>query len=369
VSLINVDTAFHVSGNLIISTRAFGMQGSGLENRMYGKELEMEDFEALMISKEAEGQKLEWRRMALDDLMEGDVTVRVTHTTINYKDGLAITGKSPIIRRYPMIPGIDLAGVVAASTNPDFRPGDRVLATGWGLGESHFGGYAGFARLRGEWLVPLPAGFTTANAMAIGTAGFTAMCSVLALEAHGVTPERGPVLVTGASGGVGGVAIAILSRLGYRVVAATGRMGEREYLEGLGASELIDRAELTGPAKPLWREEWAGAIDTAGGDILANVLSRIKYRGTVAACGLAAGMELATTVAPFILRGVTLAGISSVMAPRELRLEAWARLERDLDLKKLESMTTTRPLRDVQELAEEILAGRVRGRVVLEVAG
>ena len=329
----------------------------------------MESFEALMISKEGEGQKVEWRRMALDDLMEGDVTVRVTHTTINYKDGLAITGKSPIIRRYPMIPGIDLAGVVAASTNPDFRPGDRVLATGWGLGENHFGGYAGFARLRGEWLVPMPAGFTTANAMAIGTAGFTAMCSVLALEAHGVTPERGSVLVTGASGGVGGVAIAILSRLGYRVVAATGRMGEREYLEGLGAIELIDRAELTGPAKPLWREEWAGAIDTAGGDILANVLSRIKYRGTVAACGLAAGMELATTVAPFILRGVTLAGISSVMAPRELRLEAWARLERDLDLKKLESMTTTRPLRDVQELAEEILAGRVRGRVVLEVAG
>lgn len=205
--------------------------------------------------------------------------------------------------------------------------------------------------------------------MAIGTAGFTAMCSVLALEAHGVAPDKGPVLVTGASGGVGGVAVSILSRLGYRVVAATGRMEEREYLEGLGASEIIDRAELSGPAKPLWREQWAGAVDTAGGNVLANVLSRIKYRGTVAACGLAAGMELPTTVAPFILRGVTLAGISSVMAPRELRIEAWGRLGRDLDMKKLESMTSTRPLRDVEELAVEILAGRIRGRVVLEVGG
>ena len=328
----------------------------------------MEKFAALMISKEGEGQKAEWRQLALDELMDGDVTVRVTHTTLNYKDGLAITGRSPIIRRYPMIPGIDLAGVVAASSHPDYRPGDLVLATGWGLGESHFGGYAGYARVRGEWLLPLPSGFTTANAMAIGTAGFTAMCSVLALEAHGVTPERGPVLVTGAAGGVGSMAIAILSGLGYRVVAATGRMEERGFLEGLGASELIDRAELSGPAKPLWRETWSGAIDTAGGNILANVLSRIKYRGTVAACGLAAGMELATSVAPFILRGVTLAGISSVMAPRDLRIEAWARLERDLDKNKLESITTTRPLLDVEELAEEILAGKIRGRVVLEVA-
>jgi acrylyl-CoA reductase (NADPH) len=328
----------------------------------------MEKFEALMISKEGEGQKAEWRQLTIDDLMEGDVTVAVTHTTINYKDGLAITGRSPIIRRYPMIPGIDLAGVVAASADPRFRPGDLVLATGWGLGESHYGGYAGYARVRGEWLLPLPSGFIAANAMAIGTAGFTAMCSVLALEAHGVTPEQGPVLVTGAAGGVGGVAIAILSGLGYRVVAVTGRMEERGYLEGLGASELIDRAELEGPAKPLWRETWAGAIDTAGGDILANVLSRIKYRGTVAACGLAAGMELATSVAPFILRGVTLAGISSVMAPRDLRIEAWSRLERDLDKNKLESITTTRPLRDVEALAEEILAGKIRGRVVLEVA-
>lgn len=329
----------------------------------------MGKFEALMISKEGDGQKAEWKDMELSDLMEGDVTVRVTHTTINYKDGLAITGKSPIIRRYPMIPGIDLAGVVEASTNPEFKPGDQVLATGWGLGESHFGGYSGCARLRGEWLLPLPFGFTAANAMAIGTAGFTAMCSVLALEAHGVTPDKGPVLVTGASGGVGGVAVSILSKLGYQVVAATGRMEEREYQEGLGASEIIDRAELSGPAKPLWREQWTGAIDTAGGNVLANVLSRIKYRGTVAACGMAAGMELATTVAPFILRGVTLAGISSVMAPRELRIEAWGRLLRDLDLKKLESMTTTRPLRDVEALAEEILAGRIRGRVVLEVGG
>jgi acrylyl-CoA reductase (NADPH) len=327
----------------------------------------MEKFEAVMISREGEGQKVQWQQMEIADLMEGDVTVVVTHTTINYKDGLAITGRSPIIRRYPMIPGIDLAGVVAASSHPGFRPGEQVLATGWGLGESHFGGYAGYARLRGEWLVPMPERFSPAIAMAIGTAGFTAMSSVMALEAHGVTPEQGPVLVTGAAGGVGSMAVAILSRLGYRVVAATGRMEERGYLEGLGASDIMERAELTGPAKPLWREQWAGAIDTAGGEILANVLSRIKYRGTVAACGLAAGMELPTSVAPFILRGVTLAGISSVMAPREFRLEAWGRLARDLDLKKLESITTTRPLRDVLELAPEILAGRVRGRVVLEV--
>jgi len=337
-------------------------------NQMNGKDTYMENFEALMISKEGEGQKVEWQRMSLADLMEGDVTVRVTHTTINYKDGLAITGRAPIIRRYPMIPGIDLAGVVAASSHPEFRPGDEVLATGWGLGENHYGGYAGYARLSGDWLVPVPAGFSPAIAMAIGTAGFTAMSSVLALEAHGVTPERGPVLVTGAAGGVGSMATAILSRLGFKVVAATGRMEEREYLESLGASELIDRSELTGPAKPLWREQWAGAIDTAGSNVLANVLSQIKYGGTVAACGLAAGMDLPTSVAPFILRGVTLAGISSVMAPKARRLEAWARLERDLDTEKLKAMTTTRQLRDVVWLAPDILAGKVRGRVVLVVS-
>lgn len=329
----------------------------------------MENFEALMIFKEGKEQKAEWRRIALDDLMDGDVTVRVTHSTLNYKDGLAVTGKAPIIRRFPMIPGIDLAGVVTASSHPDYRPGDEVLATGWGLGETHYGGYAGYARVKGEWLIPIPAVFSRSTAMAIGTAGLTAMCSVLALEIHGVTPESGPVLVTGASGGVGGVAVSLLSKLGYRVVAATGRMEERRYLEGLGACEIIDRSELTGTPKPLCREQWAGAVDTAGGTVLANVLCRIRERGTVAACGLAAGMELATTVAPFILRGVTLAGISSVMAPRKLRLEAWGRLATDLDLKRLDSMTITRPLRDVEELAGEILAGRIRGRVVLEVGG
>lgn len=327
----------------------------------------MDSFEALMISKDGKGQKAEWRRLTIDELMDGDVTVRVTHTTINYKDGLAVTGNAPIIRHYPMIPGIDLAGVVEMSAHPCFKPGDLVLATGWGLGETHYGGYAGYARVSGDWLIPLPSGFSCETAMAIGTAGFTAMCSVLALETHGVTPESGPVLVTGASGGVGGVAISLLSKLGYQVVAATGRMEEKDYLQGLGADEIIDRSELTGPAKPLWHEKWAGAIDTAGGIVLANILCRIKYRGTVAACGLAAGMELPTTVAPFILRGVTLAGISSVMAPRELRIEAWGRLARDLDLKKLESITTTRSLKEVEELATEILAGRIRGRVVLEV--
>jgi len=328
----------------------------------------MENFTALMISKEREGQKVGWRQMSLDELMEGDVTVRVTHSTINYKDGLAITGKAPIIRRYPMIPGIDLAGVVVISTHPEFRPGDLVLATGWGLGESHYGGYAGYARLKGDWLIPMPAGFSTKDAMALGTAGFTAMSAVLTLEAHGVTPEGGPVLVTGAAGGVGSVAVAILARLGFTVVAATGRMGERAYLEGLGASELLDRTELTGPVRTLGPERWAGAIDTAGGNLLANVLSQTRYCGTVVACGQAAGMELPSSVAPFILRGVTLAGISSVMAPKARRLEAWARLQRDLDLTKLKAMTTTRPLKDVLELAPEILAGKVRGRVVLEVA-
>jgi acrylyl-CoA reductase (NADPH) len=329
----------------------------------------MDNFEALIISKEGKGQKAEWRRIALDDLMEGDVTVRITHSSLNYKDGLAVTGDAPIIRRFPMIPGIDLAGVVKASSHPDFRPGDEVLATGWGLGERHYGGYAGYARVKGEWLIPIPAGFSRATAMAIGTAGFTAICSVLALETHGVVPESGPVLVTGASGGVGGIAVSLLSKLGYQVVAATGRIEEREYLEGLGASEIIHRSELTGAPKSLWHEKWAGAIDTAGGIVLANILCRIRERGAVAACGLAAGMELPTTVAPFILRGITLAGISSVMAPRKLRLEAWGRLSRDLDLKKLDSMTITRPLRDVEELSGDILTGRIRGRVVLEVGG
>ena len=327
----------------------------------------MEYFEALLISKEGAGEKVEWRQMTVDELMAGDVTVRVTHSTINYKDGLAVTGKAPIIRRYPMIPGIDLAGVISISNHPEFRPGDRVLATGWGLGESHYGGYAGYARLKGDWLIPVPAGFSTKDAMAIGTAGFTAMSAVLTLEAHGVTPEGGPVLVTGAAGGVGSIAVAILARLGFRVVAATGRMEERAYLEGLGASALLDRSELTGPVRPLGPERWGGAIDTTGGNLLANVLSQTRQWGTVAACGLAAGMELPTSVAPFILRGVTLAGISSVMAPRARRIEAWARLQRDLDPAMLKAMCTTRPLKDVLELAPEILAGRIRGRVVLEV--
>ncbi|MBT3071846.1 oxidoreductase [Rhodomicrobium sp. Az07] len=327
-----------------------------------------EKFEALLLTKTETGQAVAWIELSDADLMPGDVTVRVTHSTVNYKDGLAITGKAPVVRRWPMVPGIDFAGIVDSSSHPGLRPGDEVVLNGWGTGETHLGGYAQFSRVKGDWLVPLPAGLSRAEAMAIGTAGYTAMLCVLALEAHGVTPDKGPVLVTGASGGVGSVAVALLSKLGFPVHAATGRPEEEAYLKSLGASEIVARQELSAPGKPLGRERWAGAVDSVGSHTLANVLAQTKYGGTVAACGLAQGMDLPASVAPFILRGVTLAGIDSVMAPKAKRLEAWARLAQDLDRAKLATLTTTHSWKDAIALAGDIVAGKIRGRVVLEVA-
>jgi acrylyl-CoA reductase (NADPH) len=327
----------------------------------------MQRFRALLASKSDSGSSIAWVELGEGDLMEGDVLVRVSHSTINYKDGLALTGKAPVIRRWPMIPGIDFAGTVAASSHAEFKAGDEVILNGWGLGETHYGGYAQMARVKGDWLVKKPAPFTPGEAMAIGTAGYTAMLCVLALERHGVKPASGPVLVTGAAGGVGSVAIALLARLGYQVTASTGRTSEADYLKGLGASEIIDRAELAAKPRPLNKERWAGAVDAVGSNTLANALSMTKYGGTVAACGLAGGMDLPGSVAPFILRGVTLAGIDSVMAPKPARIEAWSRLARDLDKAKLAAMTLTRPAADVMALAPEIVAGKVRGRVVLEL--
>ena len=328
----------------------------------------MDRFKALMVSKKDEQrQQVEWAELGPEQLMDGDVLVRVSHSTINYKDGLALEGKAPIIRRWPMIPGIDFSGTVLESSNPDFRQGNEVILNGWGVGEVHYGGYAQMARVKGDWLVHKPAEFTAAEAMAIGTAGYTAMLCVLALEAHGVTPEAGPVLVTGAAGGVGSVAVAVLSKLGHHVIASTGRPTEADFLMDLGAAEIIDRAELADKPRPLGKERWAGVVDVAGSNTLANAISQTRYGGTVAACGLAQGMDLPANVAPFILRGVTLAGIDSVMAPKGKRIEAWSRLARDLNRGKLAELTQTRPLTDVTELAPRILAGQVRGRVVLEV--
>ncbi len=326
-----------------------------------------EQFEALLLTKTDAGQNAAWTRLSKTDLMDGDVTVRVTHSTVNYKDGLAITGKAPVVRRWPMIPGVDFAGIVEASSHPDFKPGDEVVLNGWGLGETHLGGYSQYARVKGDWLVPLAQGLTRAEAMAVGTAGYTAMLAVLALEAHGIVPAKGPVIVTGAAGGVGSVAIALLSKLGFTVVASTGRPEEEPYLRALGASELIARQELSGPGKPLGRERWAGAVDSVGSQTLANVLAQTKYGGAVAACGLAQGMDLPATVAPFILRAVTLIGIDSVMAPKAKRLEAWSRLAQDLDRGKLSAITQTHSWKEADALARQILEGKVRGRIVLEV--
>ena len=327
----------------------------------------MSRFKALLISKADDGQSVDWTELAEDELMEGDVTVRVTHSTLNYKDGLAVTGKAPIVRSWPMIPGIDLAGVVESSAHADYKEGDQVLVNGWGLGETHYGGYAERARVKGDWLVPVPSAFSCEDAMAIGTAGYTAMLCVLALEAHDVTPEKGPVVVTGASGGVGSVAIAVLAKLGYEVAASTGRTEEADYLKGLGASEIVDRTEFSGKARPLNRERWAGAVDAVGSTTLANVISQLKYYGCVAACGLAQGPDLPASVMPFILRGITLQGVESVMAPKAKRMEAWSRLAENLDIAKLKAMTDVHPLSDVLELAPQIVEGKVRGRVVFAV--
>ncbi|WP_145943794.1 acrylyl-CoA reductase (NADPH) [Corynebacterium glyciniphilum] len=300
-------------------------------------------------------------------LPDGDVTVRVSHSGMNYKDALAITGSGTIVRSFPMVPGIDLAGEVEHSDNPDYQVGDKVLLNGWGVGEKHWGGMAQKARVNGDWLVPLPENFTPAQAMSIGTAGYTAMLCVMALERHGVTPEQGEIAVTGASGGVGSVAVTLLAKLGYTVVAVTGRPEENRYLEDLGATEILDRSGFADAGKPLQKARWAGAVDVAGSHTLANVLAGTKYRGVVTACGLAAGMDLPASVAPFILRGVTLAGIDSVMCPREDRLEAWRRLGEDLDPAKLDMITAEVGLDEAVPTAQKLLDGNVRGRVVVDV--
>ena len=327
-----------------------------------------EKFKAILITRDEEKrQSVAVAELTEADLMEGDVTVAIEATTVNYKDGLAITGKAPVVRRFPMVPGVDFAGAVTSSTHPDWKAGDKVILNGWGTGETHHGAYAGLSRVKGDWLVPLPEGLTAKDAMAIGTAGYTAMLCTMALERHGITPKHGPVIVTGAAGGVGSVAVAILSKLGFHVVASTGRMSEASYLKELGAAEIIGREELSGPAKPLARERWAGGVDAVGGHTLANVLSMTSYGGAIAACGLAGGMDLPASVAPFILRGVSLLGIDSVMAPKELRLEAWRRIAADLDRGKLDALTTTIGFDGILDAARDIVEGRIRGRVVVEM--
>lgn len=326
-------------------------------------------FKAILVSRDEEKkQSVDIVDLTEADLMEGDVTVRVEATTVNYKDGLAITGKSPVVRRWPLVPGIDFAGTVLSSSHSDWKAGDKVILNGWGVGEVHYGAYAGRARVKGDWLVPLPDGITPLQAMAVGTAGYTSMLSVLALERHGLTPARGPVVVTGAAGGVGSVAIAILAKLGYHVIASTGRPDEAGFLKDLGTAEIIDRAELSGPARPLNKERWAAGVDAVGSHTLANVLSMTSYGGAVAACGLAQGMDLPTSVAPFILRGVSLLGIDSVNAPKPLRLEAWKRIGTDLDARKLAAISKTIGFDGIIGAAHDIIDGKVRGRVVVDMA-
>lgn len=324
-------------------------------------------FKGILIEKDDAGYRATIKDIDEGQLPEGDVTIRVSHSTLNYKDGLAITGKGPVVRRFPMVPGIDLVGTVESSTYPEYKAGDSVLLNGWGVGEVHWGGLAQKARLKGDWLVPLPEQFSPQQAMAIGTAGYTAMLCVLALERHGVTPAHGEILVTGAAGGVGSVAIAVLAKLGYTVVAVSGRAEGADYLKRLGASEVLDRAEFSTPGKPLGRERWAGAVDVVGSHTLANICATMKYRGVVTACGLAGGMDFPASVAPFILRGVTLAGIDSVMCPRPERLEAWRRLGTDLDLSKLEMIGNEISLSEAIPAASRLINGEIRGRVIVDV--
>ena len=326
-----------------------------------------ESFRAILVSKTDDGQKVEFVRLTEADLMEGNVTIDVAHSSVNYKDGLAITGKGPIIRHWPLVPGIDLAGTVRSSSHPQWKAGDKVVLGGWGVGEGHYGGFAEMARVNGDWLVPLPDGFSTADAMAVGVAGYTAMLCVMALEEQGVTPAQGEVLVMGAAGGVGSTAIAILSKLGFNVVAATGRPEEEAFLKSLGATSVIDRKELQGPVKALAKARWAGVVDTVGSTMLANAISQVLPEGTVAATGLAGGMDLPTSVAPFILRGVRLIGVNSVTTPQPRRIACWKRIAKDLDRSKLATLTTHITLDDVPRVAAEIVAGKVRGRVVVDV--
>jgi len=327
----------------------------------------MSNFKAIVVDKAEGGQTVRLTDFDEKDLMDGDVTVAVEYSTLNYKDGLALTGKSPVVRRFPMIAGIDFAGTVESSTHPAWKIGDKVIVNGWGLGETHLGAYAHKARVKGDWLVRLPAGMSARDAMAIGTAGYTAMLSVMAIERAGIVPARGSIVVTGAAGGVGSVAIALLAKLGYTVTAATGRPAEADYLKGLGAAEIIERKELTGAPRALAKERWAGGIDAVGSTTLANVLSMTRYGGAVAACGLAGGMDLPTTVAPFILRGVSLIGIDSVMCALPLRQEAWRRLAADLDRGKIAAMTSEIGLADVIAAGARIIAGEVRGRLVVKI--
>ena len=325
-----------------------------------------QSFRAMLLEKTDDKQSLKATSLTEDDLMPGDVTIAVDYSTLNFKDGLAMTGASPVVRSFPMIPGIDLVGTVTHSDNPKFSVGDKVLQNGYGLSEVHYGGYAQKARVNGDWVVKLPSGISPLQAMAIGTAGYTAMLCVMAVE-EVVAPDQGEILVTGAAGGVGSVAIALLSKLGYSVVASTGRAQESDYLKELGASRIIDRASLSEKGRPLDKELWAGVVDSVGSHTLANAISQTKYGGVVAACGLAQGVDLPATVMPFILRGVTLRGIDSVQAPMALRERAWARLEQDLDLALLDKMTVVKKFDDLPQLATDILAGQVRGRVVIDV--
>jgi len=329
----------------------------------------MDKFKALLITRDeaTKAQSVSVATLTATDLMDGDVDVRVEHSTVNYKDGLAITGKLPVVRRFPMIPGVDFAGTVTESRHPDYRPGDKVILNGWGVGEVHYGGYAEMARVKGDWLIALPAGLSTAEAMAIGTAGYTAMLALIALERHGLTPASGSVIATGASGGLGSFAVALLADRGFKVAAATGRSTEADYLKRLGATEIVERAELSTPPRLLGKERWAGAVDAVGGPVLANVIAMMATGGAIAACGNAGGMELNTSVAPFILRGVALLGIESVRAPKAVRDEAWQRLAHDLDRNKLAAMTTTIAFDAVPAAARDIVDGRVRGRLVVEI--
>lgn len=325
-------------------------------------------FKAIQVSRDEEKkQSVNIVELTNDDLMEGDVTVAVEATTVNYKDGLAITGKSPVIRHWPMVPGIDLVGTVMESTSSEFSAGDKVLLNGFGVGEVHWGGFAERARLKSDWLIALPSGIEPKQAMGVGTAGYTAMLCVMALERYGITPESGPIVVTGANGGVGSVAISILSKLGYHVIASTGRVDESDFLKELGANEIIDRAELSEAGRPLGKERWAGGVDAVGSHTLANLLAQTNYGGAVAACGLAQGFDLPATVMPFILRGVALLGVDSVMASKELRKEAWSRIATDLDMSKLEALTTEIGFDDIIQTATDIVDGKVRGRVIVDI--
>jgi acrylyl-CoA reductase (NADPH) len=324
-------------------------------------------FSAILVERDPPPYRASLKKLDESQLPEGDVTVRVEYSTLNYKDALAITGKGPVVRHFPMVPGIDFAGTVEHSGNASYRSGDKVVLNGWGVGEAHWGGLAQVARVKADWLIPLPGALTARQAMAVGTAGYTAMLCVMALERHGITPGDGEILVTGAAGGVGSVAVALLSKLGFKVAAMTGRPAQSDFLRQLGAAEIVDRAAYAGAGKPLAKERWAGAIDVVGSHTLANVCASLRYGGVVAACGLAGGMDFPATVAPFILRGVTLAGIDSVMRPRADRVEAWRRLSRDLEIKTLELLVEEISLAQAIERAGLFLEGQVRGRIVVDV--